>query len=226
MKKIAIVGDVDSGKSTLIGRLINNRNEDYYKSCDTFKNELLEHKTITSSYYIINNYMFINVPGHIEYINDIIYSISISDFAIILIGYKNGYTQNTQKYIELCKFFNIPYQILINISDTSFDFECLNFDIINLYETDLKDLEKIIFNFNRYNKHYSKYNMILLTNDLERIYLDEMYHSINLNYSIKYKKDIFYNIQTDCNLNTNVGIYNKKMELVGYICKKNLDMEE
>lgn len=219
MKKIAIIGDVDSGKSTLIGRLINNRNKDYYKSCDTFKNELSEHKTITSSYYIIDNYMFINVPGHIEYINDIIYSISISDYAIILIGYKNGYTQNTQKYIELCKFFRIPFQILINNDNNSFNFSLLNYKKINLYTINLNCLKKIIFNFNKYKIKKSKYNMILLNNKEKMYYYDTNYNNLEIKYNINYKLDIFYNILIKNNINNihYIGIYNKGKKMVGFI---------
>lgn len=125
-------GNVDDGKSTLIGRLLYDSNalasdlkaiiESKKNSdgtinlallTDGLKAEREQGITIDVAYkYFSTNkrkYIIADAPGHIQYTRNMITAASNSDFAIILIDARNGITEQTRRHAYICFFMGIRY---------------------------------------------------------------------------------------------------------------------
>lgn len=143
--KFITAGNVDDGKSTLIGRLLydsnaisndiletlqlNNGEIDFANFTDGLKAEREQGITIDVAYkyFETQNTKFIiaDCPGHIEYTKNMITGASHSDVAIIIIDVTIGITEQTKRHIFIADLMNIPYIIF-----------CVNkMDVIN-YQQD------------------------------------------------------------------------------------------
>lgn len=125
--KVAVVGDVDAGKSTLVGLILNAFNpelykltpKEEYKITDSLREETNNNKTIKSSRYkLTDNLILINCPGHLEYKLDITSSIIEADYVIYVFDTFRGITcspvrTKSEVYIT-CKYLNKKVIYLYN----------------------------------------------------------------------------------------------------------------
>ena len=141
--KILTAGSVDSGKSTLLGRILydtENYNLDelenviaktkknpHFKSkidfsllLDGLLDEATEGITIDLAHkyfqYNDKNYVFIDSPGHIEYLQNTASGATFADIALLLIDSKVGITQQTQNHLEIVNMFSNIKKIIVCIN--------------------------------------------------------------------------------------------------------------
>ena len=157
--RIAIAGNVDSGKSTLTGVLMNNKLDDGRGLCrlSILKNKHEKETGRTSSITfnsfskIINNerkiLTLIDLAGHEKYLKTTIYGISgfFSDFGLVLVSANMGITKMTREHMMLLLFLNIPFIILVTKVDMVPD---------NIKNLTINKLKKIINNQNIKKKSY------------------------------------------------------------------------
>mgnify|MGYP001259015985 CR=1 FL=1 len=131
--KIAIAGNVDSGKSTLAGVLLNNCLDDGKGLCrrmilkNKHEQETGRTSTITNNSYVNikdNNRIItslIDLAGHEKYLKTTMTGItgSFVDYGLVLVGANMGVTKMTKEHIALLLFLNIPIIILITKIDMS-----------------------------------------------------------------------------------------------------------
>jgi sulfate adenylyltransferase subunit 1 (EFTu-like GTPase family) len=131
--KIVFLGEVDSGKSTLIGRMVFDANsipED--KKRELMKNHKIEFCDLLDSFqeekegklsiettqafmtYHDNLYILIDVPGHWEFLKSILTGSSLAEFAVVLCNSE----KQIKKYLLILKFLHIDeFIIAINKMD-------------------------------------------------------------------------------------------------------------
>ncbi|XLQ20063.1 MAG: GTP-binding protein [Candidatus Moraniibacteriota bacterium] len=136
---IAIVGHIDHGKSTLLGRLLFDTdniskskkeglnidvvdNINFAYLLDSFEQEQKQGKTINSMRVAvdINNRscIFFDVPGHAEYIDRMITSISKVDYALIVIDVLQGIQEQTIHHLNILSLFEVRnITVVINKMD-------------------------------------------------------------------------------------------------------------
>jgi len=140
--RVVIVGHVDHGKSTFIGRFLydtNNLTSDKWADLkktseesgkklefahvmDQFQEERDENVTIDTAqaFFQLNNrpYVFIDAPGHKEYLKNMITGATQADHAIILLDVAEGVREQTEKHIQIIKLLRIQeVAVLINKMD-------------------------------------------------------------------------------------------------------------
>src|SRR3989344_8388200 len=134
--KVVIVGHIDHGKSTLIGRLLYDTNslpDDKMKEIKKVCEEL--GRTIEFAYIIDNlqeereqqltldtaqtffktkkrNYVIIDAPGHKEFIKNMITGASQADLAILLIDINEGIKEQTSRHSYIIKMLGIKKLIV------------------------------------------------------------------------------------------------------------------
>lgn len=145
--KVMTCGNVDDGKSTLMGRLlfdsglilkdqsahaVNSRGEfDYSLLFDGLSAEQEQNITIDVSYkyFYLNEQKIIiaDCPGHIEFIRNMATAASNSDAALLVIDVTKGITDQTVRHLQILKFFQITKLVvainkmdLINYNEESF----------------------------------------------------------------------------------------------------------
>ncbi len=128
-KKIAIIGDVDNGKSTLIGQILHSsgsllddqRSELLRNSIENKLNlasitdglteEREKNITIDVSHrflYLGNErYMFYDCPGHSEFIQNMITAVSNVSISLILVDVLQGVTEQLRKHIKVLKLMRV-----------------------------------------------------------------------------------------------------------------------
>lgn len=136
--KVAVVGAVDSGKSTLIGRLLHESGSlhhgaanDVEKSCrllgrdfefayllDSFEEERRDQLTIdTTQVYCKNKngkeFIFIDVPGHRELIKNMLCGASYADIAVLVMDVLKPVEEQTKLHALILKFLGIKNIILV-----------------------------------------------------------------------------------------------------------------
>lgn len=136
--KILFCGDVDSGKSTLVGQILtrtDNVKEDqmedarkasekysdkfeYAMLLDGLKDERQQNITIDVAHRYMNykNYRFhiLDCPGHVQYTKNMAVAAAQAEMAIIVIdAIKQKITQQTLTHINICKMFNIKNIIFV-----------------------------------------------------------------------------------------------------------------
>ncbi len=128
---LVIIGHLDHGKSTLIGRLLLNTNslpygklEEIEKICgesnkaaelsfliDQLKEERLQNRTIETTQIHFKtakrNYVLIDVPGHAEFIKNMLTGASMADAAVLIVDARQGIKEQTQKHTYLIKLLGI-----------------------------------------------------------------------------------------------------------------------
>ena len=121
--RIAVAGNVDSGKSTLAGVLLNNCLDDGRGSCRKLilKNKH-EIETVRTSSISFNNFYkedqntnnrkivsLIDLAGHEKYLKTTISGISglFIDYGLVLVAANMGITNMTKEHIALLLFFDL-----------------------------------------------------------------------------------------------------------------------
>ena len=135
--RVVIVGHVDHGKSTLIGRLIYDLNEvpdgkyeeikkvsekrglefEYAYLLDALQSERDQGITIDTTQFFFKTakrkYIFIDAPGHKEFIKNMITGAASADIAILIVDVYEGIKEQTKKHAYLLKLLGIENVICI-----------------------------------------------------------------------------------------------------------------
>lgn len=142
MFSIALVGHVDHGKSTLIGRLLYDTNslpegkiDEIKKTCealgknfefayvvDALEEERKNQMTIETSQTFFKTqkreYALIDAPGHKEFIKNMVTGASQADASILIVDVKEGVKEQTRRHAYLLKFLDaLPVIVCINKMD-------------------------------------------------------------------------------------------------------------
>ena len=126
---IAVVGSVDSGKSTLIGTLISNKLDDGNGSNRSIvsghNHEIKSGKTSSISVHSMKKYqgnnsvILIDLCGHEKYLKTTLYGIMgyYPDYAIVIIGANRGILQMTREHTKILHHLKIPMVIALTKTD-------------------------------------------------------------------------------------------------------------
>lgn len=158
---IVIVGHVDHGKSTIIGRLLADTNslpqgklEQVKESCrrnskpfeyafllDALKEEQKQGITIDSARCFFKtkkrNYIIIDAPGHIEFLKNMITGASRAEAALLVIDAKEGVRENSKRHLYMLSMLGIK-QIAVLIN---------KMDLVNYNEQTFYDIVKECMSF-------------------------------------------------------------------------------
>ena len=129
---IVVSGEVDAGKSTLIGRFLYDmdflaqgameevndscrkldRNFEFAYLLDSFEEERENQLTIDTTQIICksrkgNNFVFIDVPGHRELIKNMLSGSSYADIAILVVDASKSIEEQTKRHAFILKFLGI-----------------------------------------------------------------------------------------------------------------------
>ena len=129
---IILTGELDSGKSTLIGRLLfdthslSKESEKELRSSKGFRfagllDSLQEERdgefTLDTTQAVISSkkiqYTFIDAPGHKELIKNMLTASSYAEAAIVVIDAKKGMEEQTKRHIYILKFLGIDSMIIV-----------------------------------------------------------------------------------------------------------------
>ena len=160
--KLVIVGHVDHGKSTLIGRLLfdteslpEGKIEEIKEICeslgkdlefgyimDSLEEERDQNITIDTAQIFFNTpkreYTIIDAPGHVEFVKNMITGAAQMDGAILVVAATDGPMPQTREHILLARQVGVPYIVVfLNKVDQVHDAE-----LIDLVEEEIKDLLK------------------------------------------------------------------------------------
>ncbi len=137
MLSIALLGHVDHGKSTLIGRLVYDTKSlpkekleeienvakalgqklEFAHVVDALEEERLEQKTIEASQTFFRTkkreYTLIDVPGHKEYIKNMATGASFAKFGILIVDVTKGIEEQTKRHAFLAKLLGINNVIVV-----------------------------------------------------------------------------------------------------------------
>jgi small GTP-binding protein len=151
---IVIVGHVDHGKSTLIGRLLyetgslpKEKIEELKKTCemlgrdfeyayimDSLEEERKEQKTIDTAeiYFKVNgrDYTIIDAPGHKEFLKNMITGASRADAAILITDVKEGIREQTRRHAYILSLIGIDQIILLINKMDLVDYDKIAFESI------------------------------------------------------------------------------------------------
>nr|MBU1328935.1 GTP-binding protein [Candidatus Omnitrophota bacterium] len=135
--KIAMVGHVDHGKSTLIGRLlidtdslpkekiteIKKLSKELGKEAelafivDQLKEEREQAKTIDTTQIFLkiknNNFVLIDTPGHVELLKNMITGATQADIALLVIDINEGIMEQTKRHLYVLNMVGINSVIVI-----------------------------------------------------------------------------------------------------------------
>ena len=140
---VVLVGHVDHGKSTLIGRLLydsesikDERVEEIQKLAeeykrkfefayflDSFEDELKEERTIDTVSLMFKSkksfYTITDVPGHKEFIKNMLTGASHADVAVLVVSAEEGVQEQTRRHMFLLKMLGIKQVfVVVNKMDT------------------------------------------------------------------------------------------------------------
>jgi small GTP-binding protein len=133
---VVIIGHVDHGKSTLIGRLLYDSEsitdgrvqeiqklaEEYKKRfefayfLDSFDDELMEERTIDTTSLMFkgkNLYTVTDVPGHKEFIKNMLTGASHADVAVLVVAAQEGIKEQTGRHAFLIHMLGIKQIIVV-----------------------------------------------------------------------------------------------------------------
>jgi elongation factor 1-alpha len=165
---VAVVGSVDSGKSTLIGTIISNKLDDgngLNRSIVSFHNhEIKSGKTSSISVHSLKNYqnnnsvILIDLCGHEKYLKTTLYGIMgyFPDYAIVIVGANRGILKMTREHTKILHHLKMPIILVVTKIDL---------------------IEKLCIDSN------SDYDDMLnkLTNDIKKIYSKGNYNVYDMN---------------------------------------------
>ncbi len=149
---IVIVGHVDHGKSTVIGRLLadtgslpegklesvkeycrkNSRPFEYAFLLDALKDEQAQGITIDTARCFFKtqkrNYIIIDAPGHIEFLKNMVTGASRAEAALLVIDAREGIRENSKRHGHIVSMLGIrQVVVLVNKMDlVGFDREVFN----------------------------------------------------------------------------------------------------
>ena len=157
--KIAIVGHVDHGKSTIIGRMLadtdslpegklervrencrrTSRPFEYAFLLDALKDEQSQGITIDSARIFFSTdkrqYTILDAPGHIEFLKNMVTGASNADAALLVIDADEGIKENSKRHGYLLSMLGIK-QIAVIIN--KMDLVDYSRDVFNSIETDYR----------------------------------------------------------------------------------------
>lgn len=146
--KVAVTGEVDSGKSTLIGRFLyesgslsNGAIEEIGDICkrlgrdfefayllDSLEEERRGQLTIDTTQVFCKvrrgrEFIFIDVPGHKELIRNMFCGTSYADIAILIVDIAKSIDEQTRRHAFILKFLGIEYIVVVlnKMDATGFD---------------------------------------------------------------------------------------------------------
>ncbi|MDY6786940.1 MAG: GTP-binding protein [candidate division WOR-3 bacterium] len=158
--KIAIVGHVDHGKSTIIGRMLadtdslpegklkrvrencrrTSRPFEYAFLLDALKDEQSQGITIDSARIFFSTdkrqYTILDAPGHIEFLKNMVTGASNADAALLVIDADEGIKENSKRHGYLLSMLGIK-QIAVIIN--KMDLVDYSRDVFNSIETDYRE---------------------------------------------------------------------------------------
>src|SRR5207249_10489441 len=134
--RLAIVGSVDDGKSTLIGRLLfdskliledqlahveetSRRRGDGYVNLalptDGLRAEREQGITIDVAYRSFvtprRRFQLADAPGHVQYTRNMVTGASTADLAVILVDARNGVVEQTRRHAYILSILGIPHVV-------------------------------------------------------------------------------------------------------------------
>ncbi len=126
MLRLVTAGSVDDGKSTLIGRLLRDKDlipsdvlqglTDLAYLTDGLRDEREQKITIDVAYryFEIQGRQFIlaDTPGHEQYTRNMLTGASTADLAVILVDARKGITTQTRRHTLLCSLLGVPQIVL------------------------------------------------------------------------------------------------------------------
>lgn len=125
--RIGVIGNVDSGKSSTIGVLKTNINDDgrgsARKAVMKHPHEQLTGRTSSISYNNIqidnNEVVLIDLAGHLKYFKTTIYGISslCLDLIILVVSANQGINNITKEHYLLARFFKLPILVVVSKID-------------------------------------------------------------------------------------------------------------
>ena len=129
--KIAVAGNVDSGKSTLAGVLLNDCLDDGRGKCRSMilRNKH-EQETGRTSCISFNNLVikssdnrkilsFIDLAGHEKYLKTTVFGLTglFVDYGLVLVGSNMGITKMTKEHLAILLYLKIPIIVLMTKTD-------------------------------------------------------------------------------------------------------------
>lgn len=156
--RVMTAGQVDDGKSTLLGRLVYDSGNiyqdqlqalsksedskiDYSQIFDSLENERQNKITIDVAYRYFyhkqNKIILADCPGHVEYMKNLATAALNSDFAIVLIDASRGIHEQTRRHLYGLQLFGVTRVIfainkmdLVNYSEKNY--QKIKQDILNI----------------------------------------------------------------------------------------------
>jgi len=139
--RFATAGSVDDGKSTLIGRLLHDRNlllDDQLEALraltsdqsidlalitDGLRAEREQKITIDVAYRYFQTekrkFILADTPGHEQYTRNMITGVSTADLVVLLVDARKGLTAQTRRHTLICSLLGVPQLVLaVNKMDT------------------------------------------------------------------------------------------------------------
>lgn len=130
-----VTGHIDHGKSTFIGRLLlemgvlaqdrlanlkmaaTNERLEYSHLTDALRDEKTKGITIGVSQTVFNyknkNFVFIDAPGHYEFLQNMITGAARADVAFLLIDALEGVKESTLRHLQMLAFLDVPEIVVI-----------------------------------------------------------------------------------------------------------------
>ncbi|MBN9416486.1 MAG: adenylyl-sulfate kinase [Candidatus Eremiobacteraeota bacterium] len=144
MLRFVTAGSVDDGKSTLIGRLLHDKEliptdhlknlEDLSYLTDGLRDEREQKITIDVAYryFEIGERKFIlaDTPGHEQYTRNMLTGASTADLAVLLVDARKGVTTQTRRHTLLCSLLGVPQIVLAVNKMDAVDFQQSVFQLI------------------------------------------------------------------------------------------------
>ncbi|MBU3912395.1 MAG: GTP-binding protein [Candidatus Omnitrophica bacterium] len=150
--KIVVIGHVDHGKSTLIGRLLldtdslpDEKITEIKRICkelgketelaylvDQLKEEREHAITIDTTQIFFKthrrNYVIIDAPGHVEFIKNMLTGASLAEAAILMIDVQEGVMEQTRRHAYLINFLGLNRVIVVFNKMDLIDYKKERFD--------------------------------------------------------------------------------------------------
>ncbi|MDC3091643.1 adenylyl-sulfate kinase [Rickettsiales bacterium] len=154
--RVVIVGHVDHGKSTLIGRLIyeldqiqDGRYEELKEVSekrgmtfewaflmDALQTERDQGITIDTTQIFFKtkkrNYVFVDAPGHKEFLRNMITGASSADIALLIIDAEEGVKEQTKKHAYLLKLLGISKVIVVMNKMDKIKYNQVKFNLVKI----------------------------------------------------------------------------------------------
>ena len=149
MLRFVTAGSVDDGKSTLIGRLLHDKElipTDHLKNLDDLsyltdglRDEREQKITIDVAYryFEVGDRKFIlaDTPGHEQYTRNMLTGASTADLAVLLVDARKGVTTQTRRHTLLCSLLGVP-QIVLAVN---------KMDAVDFQESVFREIERQFF---------------------------------------------------------------------------------